>query len=63
MTDDERFCNSMVYGGVAHNCELFSDVPDEIERRECAKKGSKGDTRLAEERKQKSLFRMLLRPG
>ncbi|KAL5346608.1 hypothetical protein ACLOAV_008315 [Pseudogymnoascus australis] len=63
MTDDERFCNSMVYGGVTHNCELFSDVPDEIERRECAKKGSKGDARLAEERKQKSLFRMLLRPG
>ncbi|KFZ24453.1 hypothetical protein V502_01069 [Pseudogymnoascus sp. VKM F-4520 (FW-2644)] len=33
MTDDERFCDSMVYGGVTHNCELFSDVPDEMERR------------------------------
>ncbi|KFY20586.1 hypothetical protein V491_03602 [Pseudogymnoascus sp. VKM F-3775] len=32
MVDDERFCNSMVYGGVTHNCELFSDVPDEMER-------------------------------
>jgi hypothetical protein len=62
MVDDERFCNSMVYGGVNHNCELFSDVPDEMERRECLKKGAKGDARLVEERKQKSLFRMLLRP-
>ncbi|OBT60206.1 hypothetical protein VE03_10346 [Pseudogymnoascus sp. 23342-1-I1] len=61
MTDDERFCNSLVYGGVSHNCELFSDVPDEIEQREYVKKGSKRDARLAEERKQKSLFRMLLR--
>ncbi|KFY95609.1 hypothetical protein V500_02702 [Pseudogymnoascus sp. VKM F-4518 (FW-2643)] len=63
MSDDERFCNSMVYGGVTHNCELFSDVPDEVERRECIKKGAKGDARLMEEGKQKSLFRMLLRPG
>ncbi|KFZ19607.1 hypothetical protein V501_00619, partial [Pseudogymnoascus sp. VKM F-4519 (FW-2642)] len=62
MTDDERFCDSMVYGGVTHNCELFSDVPDEMERRESLKKGAKGDARLVEERKQKSLFRMLLRP-
>ncbi|OBT72954.1 hypothetical protein VF21_08482 [Pseudogymnoascus sp. 05NY08] len=62
MEDDERFCSSMVYGGVNHNCELFSDVPDEMERRECLKKGAKGDARLVEERKQKSLFRMLLRP-
>ncbi|ELR08629.1 hypothetical protein VC83_02258 [Pseudogymnoascus destructans] len=62
MEDDERFCNSMVYGGVTHNCELFSDVPDEMERRECLKKGAKGDARHVEERKQKSLFRMLLHP-
>ncbi|KFY31854.1 hypothetical protein V493_00738 [Pseudogymnoascus sp. VKM F-4281 (FW-2241)] len=62
MSDDERFCNSMVYGGVTHNCELFSDVPDEVERRECIKNGAKRDARLMEEGKQKSLFRMLLRP-
>ena len=62
MVDDERFCNSMVYGGVTHNCELFSDVPDEMERREHLKKGAKDNTRQVEERKQKSMFRMLLRP-
>ncbi|KFY13944.1 hypothetical protein V492_02957 [Pseudogymnoascus sp. VKM F-4246] len=62
MEDDERFCKSMVYGGVTHNCELFSDVPDEVERRELLKKGAKGDARLLEEKKQKSLYRMLLRP-
>ncbi|OBT59973.1 hypothetical protein VE03_10617 [Pseudogymnoascus sp. 23342-1-I1] len=54
MTNDERFYNSLVYGGVSHNYELFSNVPDEIEQREYVKKGSKRDARLAEERKQKS---------
>jgi hypothetical protein len=62
MEDDERFCNSMVYGGVTHNCELFSDVPDEMERHECIKKGHKIDARKVEEQKQKSLFRKLLHP-
>jgi hypothetical protein len=62
MEDDERFCNSMVYGGVNHNCELFSDVPDEIERRKYLTKGAKGEARLVEEQKQRSLFRMLLHP-
>ena len=61
MPDDERFCNFMVYGGVTHNGELFSDVPDEVERRGCIKKGGR-DARLMEEQKQTSLFRMLLHP-
>ncbi|KAL5350939.1 hypothetical protein ACLOAV_004512 [Pseudogymnoascus australis] len=60
--DGETFCNSLVYGGVTHNCELFSDVPDEVERRELVKKGTKEDARLVEERKQESIFRALLRP-
>ena len=62
MADDERFCNSMVYGGVTHNGELFSDVPDKMERRKCIKNGAKEDERKAEERNQKWLFRMLLQP-
>ena len=63
------FCSSQLYGGVPHNCELISEVPDEEERR-LAKKGAKGDARLVEERleerleerNQKLLFQMLLRP-
>jgi hypothetical protein len=63
MTDDEIFCNSMVYGGVTHNFELFSDVSDEIERCDHIK-GAKRDARLKarlkEEENQKLVFRMLL---
>jgi hypothetical protein len=58
MANNERFCKSMVYGGVTHNCELFSDIPDEIERQKW--KGAKRDKRLVEEQNQKSLFQMLL---
>jgi hypothetical protein len=27
-------CKSLIYGGMYHYCELFSDKPDEVERRE-----------------------------
>lgn len=56
MLNDSRFCTSMVYGGPAHNHELFSDVPDGKRIR----KGITRDARLAEERNRTSLFRALL---
>ncbi|KAL5344723.1 hypothetical protein ACLOAV_010415 [Pseudogymnoascus australis] len=56
LSNDGRFCTSMVYGGPTHNHELFSDVPD----RKRARKGITGDARVPEEKNRKSLFRALL---
>lgn len=62
LPDDERFCNTMMYGGIRHNCEIFSDIPDEIERRDSLKKGGNQDERRKEERQQKGLYRLLFPP-